>query len=269
MTRLLKSSLVPAMVAGLLFCAGDASGEEPAAQAAQASTAGCPDEVRHNASREALEFQSGSDTIRGYIYKPGIPNGVGIVLLHGPQGLPVDAPRFDPHAVQLASRGYLVLVPSYFDARPWPRQGVSGREMTEWARAGADAVRYAGAQAGVDPARVTLWGYSYGGYLATDGSVREDAPAAVAIGVSTGQAIWNQNDRGRREIPVLMVHGRADAAVTPSSMRDLAANLRRRGATVQIETIDAQTHAYDGPVWCDVFRYTREFLETHLQAPAA
>lgn len=268
MTRSPNPVLAAAIAASLLFCAGDVSAQDAGTQAAPPSTAGCPDEVRHNATREPLEFQSGTDTIRGYIYRPAIPNGAGIVLLHGSQGLPVDAPRFDPHAVQLASRGYLVLVPSYFDARPWPRQGPSGREMTDWTKAGADAVRYVGAQTGVDPARVALWGYSYGGYLATDGSVREDAPAAVAIGVSTGQAIWSQNNRGRREIPVLMIHGRADTAVTPSSMQSLAANLRRRGATVETETIDAQTHAYDGPVWCDVFRHTRQFLDTHLLASA-
>lgn len=264
MTRLPNPALAAAVAAALLFSAGDVS-----AQAAAPSTTGCPDDVRHNATREAAELMSGNDTIRGYIYKPAIPNGAGIVLLHGAQGLPVDAPRFDPHAIQLASRGYTVLVPSYFDARPWPRQGPAGREMSEWTKAGADAVRHVATQAGVDPARVALWGYSYGGYLATDGSVREDAPAAVAIGVSTGQAIWGQNDRGGRAIPVLMIHGRADTAVTPSSMQTLAANLRRRGATVETETIDAQSHAYDGPVWCDVFRHTRRFLDTHLLTPAA
>lgn len=262
MSRLSKPALAAAVAAALLFSAGHVSAQAPA-------SGGCPEDVRHNATRAAAEFVSGSDTIRGYIYRPAISNGAGIVLLHGAQGLPVDAPRFDAHAIQLASRGYTVLVPSYFDARPWPRQGVTGRDMTAWTKVGADAVRHVGTQAGVNPAKVALWGYSYGGYLATDGSVREDAPAALAIGVSTGQAIWGQNDRGGRAIPVLMIHGRADTAVTPSSMRDLAANLRRRGATVQTETIDAQNHVYDGPVWCDVFRYTRQFLDTHLLTPAA
>lgn len=264
MTPPSHAGLAAAVFAGLMFCAGEVSAQEGAPQAAPPSTAGCPGEVRHNATREPVEFQGDRGIIRGYIYKPAIPNGAGVVLLHGAQGLPVDAPRFDPHAVQLASRGYMVLVPSYFDARPWPRQGPAGREFTDWTKAGAASVRHVAAQAGIDPARVALWGYSYGGYLATDGSVREDAPAAVAIGVSTGQAIWNQNDRGRREIPVLMIHGRVDPTVSANSMQDLAANLRRRGAQVQTETIDAQTHVYDGPVWCDVFEYTRLFLDTHL-----
>ena len=121
----------------------------------------------------------------------------------------------------------------------------------------------------VNPATVALWADSSGGCLAPDGSGREGAPAALAICVSTGQAIWGQTDRGGRAIPVLLIHGRADTAVTPSSMRDLAANLRRRGATVETETVDAQAHVYDGPVWCDVFRYTRQFLDTHLLTPAA
>ena len=115
MSRLPKPALAAAVAAALLFSAGHVSAQAPA-------TAGCPDEIRHNATRAAAEFVSGSDTIRGYIYRPATSNGAGIVLLHGAQGLPVDAPRFDSHAIQLASRGYWVMLPAYFDADA-PAQG--------------------------------------------------------------------------------------------------------------------------------------------------
>jgi len=261
-TRIPNTGLAAAIVASLLFCPGEVSSQEGDMQAPP-STAGCADDVPQNAAREPVEFEFGRHTIHGYLYKPATPNGAGVVLLHGSQGLRVDGPRFDPHAIQLASRGYTVLMPNYFDVVSWPRQGPSKGHIEGWASTGAKAVRYLGAQPGVDPARVALWGYSYGGYAATDGSVREDAPAAVAIGVSTGTSV-GRPDRGRREIPVLMVHGRADTTTTPYEMREMAANLRRRGATVETVTIDARTHSYDGPVWCDAFQHTRRFLDAHL-----
>lgn len=255
--------------------AGTAQSAPPQAAAAPpAATGGCPDEIRHDATREQAEFTSEGHTIRGLIYKPHHYNGAAVVLLHGAQGLGGDAPKFDPHAIQLASRGYVVLVPSYFDSRPWQQRRVTSRDMDAWAQVGADAVRYVGGLPNVDPARVALWGYSYGGYLAVDDSVRPDAPAAVAIGVGAGTDIWSDPTRGRREVPILLIHGRADPRVRPNSMRDLAANLRLRGATVEIEMIDTNEHDINGPLWCEVFRYTRGFLDAHLlpaqaAAPAA
>jgi dipeptidyl aminopeptidase/acylaminoacyl peptidase len=264
-TSTTNTGIVAVILAGFLSCAGEVSSQEANVQA-QPLVVGCVGDVPQNAVREPVEFQAGRDTIRGYIYRPANPNGAGVVLLHGTQGLRVDGPRYDPHAIQLASRGYTVLMPNYFDGTSWPRQGPSKGHMDNWASTGANAVRYLGTQTGVDPARVALWGYSFGGYAATDGSVREDAPAAVAIGVSTGKYVW-EPDRGRREIPVLMIHGRADTTMTPYEMHELAGNLRRRGATVETVTVDARTHSYDGPVWCDVFQHTRRFLDVHLARP--
>lgn len=257
---------------GLLFGAATSAFAQtaPAQTApAPASFAGCSDDVRHNATREQAEFVSAGRTIRGLIYKPRISNGAGVVLLHGFRGLSVDAPAFDPHAIQLATRGYTVLVPNYFDARPY-RDRRTGQDIKLWSDTAADAARYVGSLEGVNPQKVALWGYSLGGYLATDPSVAPGAPAALAIGVSTGTDIWSEPTRGRREIPILLIHGRADPSVTPSSMRSLAANLRLRGATVDTETIEASQHVLEGPIWCDVFQLSRRFLDTHLlPAPAA
>lgn len=254
----------------LVASASAASAQTAPAQAtpAPAAQAGCSDDQRHNATREQAEFTSGGRTIRGLIYKPRTSNGAGVVLLHGFRGLDDDAHAFDPHAIQLATRGYTVLVPNIFDARPY-RARRNGLDMNTWAAMGADAVRHVGTIAGVDPQKVGLWGYSLGGFLATDGSVSPDAPAAVAVGVSAGTDIWSEPTRGHRAMPILLIHGRADPSVTPSSMRSLATNLRLRGATVEVQMIESSQHVLEGPIWCEVFQHTRRFLDANLLPASA
>lgn len=276
--RIPTHGLAAAAAAGLLFVAGDVSGQQAAPAPAQAtpppSTGGCPDEVRHNATREQTQFESRGKPIPALIYKPRIPNGAGVVLLHGFRGLAGHAPIFDPHAVQLASRGYTVLVPSYFDARPW-RERFNGQDIRRWSEAGTDAVRFVGTQTGVDPARVGLWGYSLGGYVATDAGMSDDGAAAMVVGVSAGTSIYGEMSRGRRPIPVLMIHGRNDPSVSVASMQLLASNMRLRGATVDTELVESNDHAMDGPTWCRVFQLSRRFMDANLlpastaAAPAA
>jgi dienelactone hydrolase len=238
-------------------------------QAQDPSTAGCPDEIRHNATRESISYDFRGQSIPALIYKPrsGTENGVGVVLLHGFMGLNGHGPLFDPHAIQLASRGYTVMVPSYFDARPW-RQRFNGSDISIWSETSGEAVRFLGTQPGVDPNKVVLWGYSLGGYLATDGSLTDYGKAAAAIGVSTGTDIWSSASRGSRNIPILIMHGRNDRSVSTRSMEALARNLGVRGATVETELLAGQQHELDAPTWCHVFARTRGFLETHFP-PAA
>jgi dienelactone hydrolase len=230
---------------------------------AQATTTGpCADSVQRAASRQLLEFRSQDRNVSALIYRPQTPNGAAVVLLHGGGGADNDAPRFDPHAMQLASRGYHVLVPSYFDAQAGARGG-RGAQIRLWNRVATDAAREVGSMAGVQPTRIALWGYSLGGFLATDGAMDEGALARVAIGVSTGTDVWDTS-RNRRSIPVLLLHGRRDPVISYSSMQNLANSLRDRGATVETVQIASNNHPLEAGAWCEVFDHTRRFLDTHL-----
>ena len=110
--RSMKSGLAAAAAASVVLFGGAAFGQDAPAP----STAGCPDEIRHNATREQTQFESRGRPIPGLIYKPAISNGAGVVLLHGFLGMPGHAPLFDPHAIQLASRCLLYTSPSPRDS---------------------------------------------------------------------------------------------------------------------------------------------------------
>lgn len=254
----------------LIACAAAASllGAASTASAQAAAMAGCSDDVPQRATRGPAEFTSNSQTVRGLIYKPtGPANGAAVVLLHSSEGLSVDAHAFDPHAIQLAARGYHVLVPNYFEARarqvPW-----RGYDVRLWEEAGHDAVAYMGTLDGVDPTRVGIWGLSLGGFVATDGSAHPDSTARVAIGVAAGEDIFEPS-RTRRELPMLLIEGYSTfPVISAATMRDLAADLRRRGATVEVQMLAAPERSMTGPVWCEVFQHTRRFLDANLLPPA-
>ena len=225
----------------------------------------CASDVAVAGRRSHAEFSSHGQTIPSLVYEPRSPNGGAIVLLHGAGGLGADAQRFDHHALQLASRGYYVMVPDYFAARRG-RAERSDADITAWSGVGADAARYVGGLPGADQDRVAIWGYSLGGFLATDGAMDSSSPARIAIGVSTGTDVWRAS-RDRRALSVLLIHGRRDPVIRYNSMLSLAGNLRGRGAKVDTVLIASNQHpiAIDG--WCDVFDHTRTFLDAHLTVP--
>lgn len=221
----------------------------------------CEDSLGHAATRETIEFQSAGRTVRGLIYRPRTPNGSGVVLLHGSRGLEADAPTFDPHAIQLASRGYYVLMPNYYDARPGEAVR-SSQSLRIWRQAARDAAAFLDQQPGVETARVAQWGYSLGGFIAVEAAM-EGGGASAAIGVSAGTDV-GQPGRARRSLPVLLVHSRRDPVISPSSTRGWARQLRRRDAAVDVRQIEREGHGYSRAGWCDVFALTRSWLGQNL-----
>ena len=225
----------------------------------------CPGAVPHPATRAQAEYQSGGRTIRGLIYRPARPNGAGVVLLHGARGLQPDAPQFDPHAIQLASRGYYVLVPNYYDALPG-RERRTARDLRTWRRAAADGALFLASQPGTDPARMATFGYSLGGFLSGETAMESEA---VAAGVSlAGGTDVGEPERTRREVPLLLIHARQDPVISPNSTRAWAEGLRRRGATVELQGLDWEGHGFDRPTWCVIFDATRGFLDRTVGAPS-
>ena len=228
----------------------------------QVGIPGCADDVPVTASRTLVSFESRGRPVQAHLYTPrGEPNGSGVVLLHGARGLSADAATFDPHAIQLASRGYYVLVPNYYDAEPG-RARRTARDMRLWRGAAADGASFLGGRPGMDAERVALWGYSLGGFLAGETAMESDGVAAavsVASGLDVGEA-----GRAGRTVPLLLIHARRDPVISPMSTRRWGDGLQRRGAVVEVQALEWDGHGFDRPTWCGIFGRTRAFLERAL-----
>jgi dipeptidyl aminopeptidase/acylaminoacyl peptidase len=195
----------------------------------------------------------------------------------------------------LASRGYFVLSVNY---RSGIGYGMEFREAANYGPTGASEfhdVRGAGlylrSRRDVDPARIGLWGGSYGGYLTALGLAR--ASDLFACGVDFhGVHDWNlevprtlraENPQKLEDwarvayqsspladvktwrSPVLLIQGDDDRNVAFSNMVKLVEALRKQDVEFQQivfpdEVHDFLTHEH----WLTAFHAAAEFLASHL-----
>jgi dienelactone hydrolase len=257
MRRRVRAGLVAACLVVGAVTAAPADAQTPAA--VQVGIPGCSDDVAVRASREAITFLSRGRTVRAWLYSPGgEPNGDGLVMLHGGTGFEMNAILFDAHAIQLASRGYSVILPAYFDASApdQRRRLVNGRA---WRQVALDAAAVLTDRAGTNPGRVALWGYSRGAGVAVNAATMADSGVRSAILVAGGGSIGE--DPATADLSVLLLHARRDEAVPVRATLDLADALREAGAEVQVQGLDFDGHQYDLPTWCAVMGRTRSYLE--------
>lgn len=179
-------------------------------------------------------------------------------MLHGGTGFEMNSILFDAHAIQLASRGYWVILPAYFDADA-PDQRRRLVNARAWRQAALDAAVQLAGKPGVSPGRVALWGYSRGAGVALNAATAPEGPVRSAVLVAGGGEV--DGTLADRDLSFLLMHARRDEAVPVRATLELAADLRRAGAMVEVQGLDFDGHQYDLPTWCAVMSRTRAFLE--------
>ena len=167
--------------------------------------------------RHELSFTSGGEQLAGWLFDPS-PEAEGpcVVMAHGLGG--VRESGLEPFARRFAAAGIRVLVFDYRhfgDSGGAPRQLLDiGRQLDDW-RA---AIAFARSLEGVDPARVGIWGTSFGGgHVITIAAEDRVLAAAVAQNpMADGRAAMRAFDVSRA------------ARVTLAGLRDVWSHLRGR-----------------------------------------
>jgi|SRR5579863_3245385 len=196
----------------------------------------------------------------------------------------------------LASQGFIVLSVNY---RSGIGYGLDFREALNYGPLGASefhdvegAGLYLRNRADVDPARIGLWGGSYGGYLTALGLAR--ASNLFAAGVDFhGVHDWNvvirnftssydpqkQQDAARTAFesspmasvklwrsPVLLIHGDDDRNVPFSETVTLVAALRKQGVEFEQLIFPDEVHDFlTHRRWLDAYHAAADFLDRHLK----
>ncbi|MCL5744858.1 MAG: S9 family peptidase [Acidobacteria bacterium] len=238
--------------------------------------------------------------IHGQLFEPAnmkpAPRLPAVIFLHGGshrQMLPAwhysyyyhNAYAFNQY---LASRGYLVLSVNY---RSGTGYGLNFREALNYGPAGASefndvlgAALYLRHRADVDPARMGLWGGSYGGYLTAMGLARASDQFAAGVDMH-GVHDWSALLAPLRpelsalafrsspmayvkdwRSPVLLIHGDDDRNVNFSQTVNLAQALRKQRVDCEDlvfpdEIHDFLRHAH----WLEAYKAAFAFFERNLR----
>jgi dipeptidyl aminopeptidase/acylaminoacyl peptidase len=224
--------------------------------------------------------------IPAYLTLPVGAGGKNLPLIVMPHGGPAarDTQDFDWLREALASRGYAVLQPNFRGSKGYDASfleagyGQLGRKMQTDL---SDGVRYLAAQGVVDPKRVCIFGWSYGGYAALAGATLDPGVyrcaadmagfADVQIMMQQAQAMSSGRDNdvlrfwerymgaksyadpmlaqispvrqaAKAAIPILIVHGKDDTVVDYQQSVAMADALKRAGKPYTFVTLDGEDH---------------------------
>ena len=189
-----------------------------------------------------------------------LPEGLGtpvpaVVLLHGAGG--VLGSREMTYGAQYAAMGVAALVVDVFGARRDRARGFVQRliEITE-AMALADAyagLTYLSKRPEIDPDRIALIGFSYGGMATTYAAHAQVAEAYAPSGprfaahvAFYAPCIARFADTRATGAPILFVSGGRDAIVDPGRCAEIDGDLRAGGAPVRRIAYPDAVHQWDG-----------------------
>ncbi|MFI6096982.1 alpha/beta hydrolase family protein [Lentzea sp. NPDC051213] len=166
-----------------------------------------------------ITFVSGELTLQGTVHLPAeSASRPGVVLVHGSgQGL---GSQFRAEAEAFANAGIATLV---YDKRTTGYSS-TGRDYSLLAGDALAAVRALAAQPGVDPAKVGLWGFSEGGWVAPLAASRSaDVAFVVTVGANgltpSRQQAWATESYLRRH----GITGSMLKAIADTGMRQIVA----------------------------------------------
>ncbi len=231
-----------------------------------------------------IEFSSADGwQIPGFLYTPPAKasreRGPAIVYPHGGPNAHYDL-AWDPVRQYFTAKGYTILCPNFRGSTGYGRLFKEGN-IGNWGVGDlADclaAADYLAALPGVDPARIAIWGQSYGGYLCTL-ALGKDPRRRFRCGVdlfgdSHLKTAWATGDHsGRQDLewqmgtpreqgaryesssplnyvahiraPMLILHGEQDQRVALSESLQLVEALKRHGATFEFHSYPDEGHGF-------------------------
>jgi dipeptidyl aminopeptidase/acylaminoacyl peptidase len=212
--------------------------------------------------------------IPGYVTKPKGKGPFPLIVL--PHGGPMvnEVITYDEWGQLLANQGYMVLQPQYRVTVGWGREhflagfGEYGKAMQDDKDDGA---LYLVKQGLVDPDRIAMFGWSYGGYAALIAASREPniyqctiAGAALSNWPKL-KAVWGRgrdsavdqywlntaygmnpvDEVAKVNIPLLMVHGDVDRRVLYYHFTDYKKAFEQTGKDGQFITLEGADHFYN------------------------
>ena len=247
------------------------------------------------AAMQSVSYKAADGTmIPAYLtLPPGKESAKGLPAIVMPHGGPEarDEWGFDWMVQYYAARGFAVIQPQFRGSTGFGEQWMMRNAFHAWRTAIgdiADAGRWLVAQGVADPAKLTVAGWSYGGYAALQVQAVDPSlfKAVVAIAPLTDIGDWMRRSRWNSSYlmeqdrvgsdtaqaspsnhaaefraPVLMFHGTDDNNVDISQAKIMQAKLEGAGKRSQLVIYDGLEHSLvDSDVRADLLQKSADFL---------
>jgi dienelactone hydrolase len=177
-----------------------------------------------------------------------------VVFLHGAAGMV--AARSETYGRQLAAMGIAALTIDTFGARRDLAEGFTGRVLhiteTMFVADAYAGLRYLASRPEIDPRRVVLAGFSWGGMAtiyALYAQLAEPLGAGLRFALHVAfyaPCIARFTDNRTTGAPLLILYGEADELIRPDRCAEVAADLRAGGSGVKTISYPAAVHQWDG-----------------------
>ena len=257
------------------------------------------------ATVKPVSFPAADGTmIPGYLTLPAGSDGKNLPTIVMPHGGPADRDEwgFDWLSQFLANRGFAVLQPNYRGSTGYGSVFEQKNGFQSWRTAIGDvndSGRWLIKQGIADPARLAIFGWSYGGYAALQSAVLDPSvfKAIVAVAPVTDlETLRSESEHftnhslvdsyighgphvregspaqnvGRITAPVLLFHGDRDRNVSIGESRMMASRLKGAGKPVElVEYHDLDHQLDDSNVRIEMLDKIDGFLRTTLKLPPA
>jgi dienelactone hydrolase len=197
-------------------------------------------------------------TVGGLLFLPAIVGRdhatPAVVMLHGSAGMIRDRAKYGP---QLAAMGIAVLLVETYDSRRDLATGFVERVLniteTMFVADACAALAYLATRPEMDPHRVVLAGFSYGGMAAGYALYAQMADALAPDGLRFAghvayyaPCIARFVDSRTTGAPLLMLYGADDQLTQPDRCEQTASEMRRGGSRVDIIAYPGAVHQWDG-----------------------
>jgi len=243
--------------------------------------------------------------IHGYLTLPKGSSGKHLPLIVNPHGGPVSRNvwGFDPEVQFLANRGYAVLRMNFRGSTGYGKTFLEAG-YKQWGLKQqddiTDGVKWAIAQGIADPARICIFGASYGGFAALTGLEKtpelyrcgisyagvtdlvrtlEDTPDMEFVRALIAERIGDPKKERERlkeasplthaeqiQVPVFLAYGGLDPKVPMSSGNDMAKALRKRGKLYGSMVKDDEGHGFfKEENRIEFWKKVDEFLKANMQ----
>lgn len=183
--------------------------------------------------------------IRAYVARPDAPGMYpGVIMIHEFFGL---RPSIVEKAEALAEEGYVVVAPDTYRGKStgWVPRAILLRVTLPMERVLGDldaTFDWLAGQADVDPARIAVMGFCYGGDAALQYSLAHPKPAAT--GIFYGSLVTDPAELQRLPGPVLGIFGAEDASIPLSEVNAFQVALDAAGIPNQITVYPGVGHAF-------------------------